>query len=361
MASPHPTPSAHRHPFVQNVAAGLKQHCRVQPGDALLVAVSGGADSVALLRALAVLAPRKEWKLKLSVGHVQHHLRDEAEEDARFVEAMAKELGLPFLRADLELKGKAKGNLEGNARRQRYDALVTMARAAGANAIVTAHHGDDQLETLLMRLLRGTGVRGLRGMAWRRRVQSSEFKVQSSDSGHSALRAPHSALVLLRPMLGVSRADVLAYLADLKQSWREDHTNADATRWRAKLRRDVLPHLHDLRMDAPQRATSLADHVRQVSRVLDDAVRAMLDRVVVEGNERIIDRTDARSQRVVVLGGLLRKLLIEMGVGADRLTWRALKPMVRAIRDTTGGTRTFDLTGGVKVKVTRATVTIQGI
>ena len=123
----------------------------------------------------------------------------------------------------------------------------------------------------------------------------------------------------------------------------------------------MLPHLHDLRMDAPQRATSLADHVRQVSRVLDDAVRAMLDRVVVEGNERIIDRTDARSQRVVVLGGLLRKLLIEMGVGADRLTWRALKPMVRAIRDTTGGTRTFDLTGGVKVKVTRATVTIQGI
>ncbi|MEX2213326.1 MAG: ATP-binding protein, partial [Phycisphaeraceae bacterium] len=172
-------------------------------------------------------------------------------------------------------------------------------------------------------------------------------------------RNPQQRIVLLRPMLNTSRAQVLAYLADLNQPWREDHTNRDTSRWRARLRKDVLPHLHELRPEAGLRATGLADHVRQVSRVLDDAVEAMRDRVVVEGEERIVDRTDARSQRGVVLSGLLRTLLIEKGVGADRLTWRTLRPVVRAIRDTTGGKRTFEFAGGVVVKVTRAAVMIR--
>ena len=162
------------HPLVRAVAEGLRHHCGVREGARLIVAVSGGADSVALLRALAILAPRRNWNLNLAVGHVQHHLRKRgAEADARFVAALAKKLELPFLRADLEPPRPAKGNREDWARKERYGALAEMAQAFGASFMVTAHHGDDQLETMLMRLVRGCSVRGLAGMRWRRRLAGS--------------------------------------------------------------------------------------------------------------------------------------------------------------------------------------------
>jgi tRNA(Ile)-lysidine synthetase-like protein len=345
----------HRHPLIKTVAAALRDRCAAPAGARLLVAVSGGADSVALLRALALLAPRGECGLSLAVGHVHHHLRDEADDDARFVERLAGELKLPFLRGDLDLNHR-RGNLESAARRRRYAALVEMARTIGAPFIVTAHHGDDQLETLLMRLLRGASVRGLRGMAWRRVLRFDDDAGRDGDS--DSARPLAWGCELLRPLLAVGRDEIIRFLRDLGQAWREDHTNADATRLRARLRRDVLPVLHDLKPDIIHRAAGLADHLRQVSALLDDAVSAAADRVVVEGGDRVIDRTDARTLRRVVLGGLLRRLLVAAGAKADRLGGRALAPVLRAIRDATGGTRTFNLSRATVV-LTRDSVTIR--
>src|SRR5690606_36470749 len=108
---------------------------------------------------------------------------------------------------------------------------------------------DDQLETMLMRLLRGSSVRGLAGMAWRRRLPATI----------DPLRRP-----VLRPMLAVTHAQAVAVLRDIGQPWREDLTNADITRWRAALRHQVLPALAAIRADAPHKAVALGEHLRQV-------------------------------------------------------------------------------------------------
>lgn len=239
----------HYHPLVRHVAAGLRRRCGVSQGDALVVAVSGGADSVALLRALHLLADRRTWSLKLIVGHVQHHLREQAEDDARFVAALAGTLGLAFARRDVHPHHHG-GNLEATARRQRYAALVQIAREHGAGFIATAHHADDQLETLLMRLVRGTTVRGLSGIAWRR----------------AAGPEPEAAgISVIRPMLAATHAQAVALLEHLHQTWREDATNVDPSRLRARLRAQVTPRLRALHPHVARHAVQLADAARAVS------------------------------------------------------------------------------------------------
>ena len=340
------TAIAAHHPFTRAVARSLRRRCGVQGGAAVgehvLAAVSGGADSVALLRALAALAPRRRWRLRLTVAHVHHHLRgDDAERDARFVKELAEALGLPFERADLS-PDETPRNVEAWARRARYEALGQIAQRCSATHIATAHHGDDQLETLLMRMMRGTSVQGLRGIAWKK-----GFKLQGSeDRAH-----------VVRPMLGVGRDDVTAFLREIGQTWCEDHTNADVSRERARLRRDVLPVLHDMRPDAAKRAVGMADHARDLDRWLRGEVRrAHRDTVRAEGGTYVMQRDALTGLARVVLTGLLHRVLREAGVPKDRLTRRAVSPMVRAVRDGKGGERVFEFAGGVRVTVTRDVV-----
>lgn len=334
-----PADGASRDMLVRTVAWGLRKRCGVRAGGRLVVAVSGGADSVALLRALVVLKDRRGWELELAVGHVQHHLRgDAAEADAQFVESLATELDLTYLRADLSLQpGK---NVEAEARRERYEALATMARTFEAGLVATGHHADDQLETLLMRMLRGSSVTGLRGIAWRRRLDENVH--------------------VIRPMLGASRVEAVALLERLGQAWREDHTNADVGRVRAKLRAQALPVLREVRADAAKQAVALADHARQMHRLLGVEVARHHERVVHEDGEAVLDRGEARVMPKVVLTALLRQLLKDAGAPKDKLGSRALAPAVRGIRDTKGGQRMFELSAGVRVTVTRDEVRVKG-
>ncbi|WP_407539322.1 tRNA lysidine(34) synthetase TilS [Deinococcus radiomollis] len=181
---------------------------------AVLVAVSGGADSVALLRALVQVGARPQ------VAHLDHALRPESADDAAFVAGLAAELKLPFVseRIDVALVARKRGwNLEDAARRLRYSFLTRAAKAAGLRSILTAHTRSDQTETVLWQVLRGEAV--LSGMPAR--------------SAH-----------VERPWLEVSRAEVLAYLDTLGQPWREDSSNADTRFTRNWIRREVLPLLH---------------------------------------------------------------------------------------------------------------------
>jgi tRNA(Ile)-lysidine synthase len=343
------------HRLVRAVAGALRGRCGVPVGARLLVAVSGGADSVALLRILHALAPRRSWQLALTVGHVQHHLRPEtqAEADARFTAALAEDLKLPLLRADLDPAAPrcATFNPEAWARRERYRALRLMAHSAAAPWVVTAHHADDQLETLLMRVLRGSSVRGLAGMPWRRPL---------------ARDAAEEPVYLIRPMLGADRALVRSFLHDIGQTWREDASNRDRSRLRAALRLEVVPKLTALRPDAPARAVRLGDHLRQVGRLLDAAVASAADRVTRQPGRdgafgwAALDRTEARTLPPVVLAGLLRRLLRHAGVPRDRLGQRKLGPLLRAIRDRAGGQRVFDLGSGIRASVGKDRVRIVG-
>ncbi len=188
---------------------------RLRPGwagELGVVAVSGGADSVALLRALV------ECGAKVVVGHVNHQLRrDESDGDERFVVELANTLGVPVRMVRVNVADLG-GNMESTARRVRYDWLASVAAEAGADWFATGHTADDQAETVLHRMIRGTGLQGLRGIAGVR------------DS-------------ILRPLLTVTRADLLDYLASLRQPFRTDSTNADTAFTRNRIRAELLPLL----------------------------------------------------------------------------------------------------------------------
>lgn len=243
-------PDVAYHPLVKAVARALRQRCGVAEGAHVVVAVSGGADSVALLRAMHHLSHRRKWRLHLTVGHVDHGLRDASAADAAFVVALAASLKLTCDVRKVDLARDAP-NLEAVAREMRYDALSAMAQRAGATFVATAHHADDQLETLLMAMLRGTTVKGLRGIAWQRPLVDG--------------------VTLVRPMLRATHELAMDYLRKLDQPWREDHTNTDAARTRARLRRDVLPVLRELRPGVALKAVELSEHARDIVREDGDA------------------------------------------------------------------------------------------
>ena len=191
-----------------------------QTGQRVGVAVSGGADSVCLLHVLFELAPR--WNLHLSVLHFDHQLRgEESREDARFVERLAKQLGLPIsVRADVTGLAREHGeNLEQAARRERRRFFLEHLRSDAADRIALGHTRRDQAETVLFRFLRGSGTAGLAAI---RPVTSDGF---------------------VRPLLTVDRAAVEQFLRDRNIAWREDSSNASLDFARNRIRHELLPML----------------------------------------------------------------------------------------------------------------------
>ncbi len=190
-------------------------------GDRVVCALSGGPDSVALLDALVGVA--RERELKVVAAHLDHGLRPGSADDARFCAELCASLGVPLRSgvADVAARAARDGEgLESAARRERYAFLRAVKRAEGALAIAVAHTQDDQAETVLLRLLRGSGRSGLAGMRARGRD-------------------------LLRPLLNVSREEVLAHLRTRGLSWREDPTNADTALRRNRVRHELLPYLEN--------------------------------------------------------------------------------------------------------------------
>ena len=191
----------------------------------VLAAVSGGTDSVALLRALTAI--RGQGKGRICVAHLNHQLRPDADDDERFVVELARRLELTceVQRAAVERWAAQSGDgLEAAARSARYHFLEQTAGRLGARFVATAHTADDQAETILHRIVRGTGVRGLAGMA---RVRPL---------GHTTL---------IRPLLEVRRKELRAYLDTLDQPHRHDPSNADLCFTRNRIRHEIMPQLRD--------------------------------------------------------------------------------------------------------------------
>ncbi|MFO0981712.1 MAG: tRNA lysidine(34) synthetase TilS [Planctomycetota bacterium] len=192
---------------------------RLRAPGAALVGVSGGADSVALLRLL--VSGASPWP-QLAVAHVNHGWRGaEADGDEAFVRALAAELALPFLARRVRTVDRR----EAAARQERLVAWREMARACGATTIVLAHTRDDQIETVALRLLRGSGVRGLRALLPVRQLPVAGGR----------------GLLVARPLLATRRSELRAYLARLGQPFREDASNQDLRYARNALRHGVLP------------------------------------------------------------------------------------------------------------------------
>ncbi len=186
------------------------------------LAVSGGADSTALLAALANL--RETLGFEAVVLHVDHGLRPDSHDDARFVEALAARFGLPCRTLRARIRRRPRESLEMAARRTRLAFFARMTRELGLDAIATGHHADDVAETFIMRMARGAGPEGLAGL-----------KPVSHVDG----------ITFIRPLLGLRDSDLRAYLRRRGLTWREDSTNADTSILRNKVRHVILPFLRE--------------------------------------------------------------------------------------------------------------------
>ena len=225
------SPRLRYHLRVRDLAERLLQTIRkqrlIQPGDRVAVAVSGGADSVALLCLLLEL--RSELGIVLSVVHVNHKLRGkESDEDEAFVSDLARQNGLELHSRAAPLSRTLTSGIEAAARELRYDSFREVARGSRITKIATAHTLDDQAETVLLRAMRGSGLRGLAGIY----PQLSPGTV-----GEAAI---------IRPLLALRRDQLKSYLGRLGQTWREDSSNRDTAFLRNRVRQRVLPVLREV-------------------------------------------------------------------------------------------------------------------
>lgn len=330
--------AARRHRFVAEVKRKLRTRCGVIEADPLVIAVSGGGDSVALLGACQVLSHRKshDHNIRSVVAvHVHHHLRDSADQDAEFVKDLCDRLGVKLVVKNV-YPGNKPGSIAANARDMRYEALTQVARSVNASFIAAAHHGDDQLETILIALCRGAGIDGLSGMAWKRPL----------DDGIS----------LVRPLLGLRKANCLAFCQMAELDWREDPTNIDPTQVRARLRRDVLPVLEELWPDAASRATSAADAMA----IARDALDAQLQTTFGDATTQSWNRSDiAQLPLPIIAAGLRRAAIANHPNIAATLGQTLLNQAAEAICSSDRAPKEYHWPGGVVLTVTSKQIQIQ--
>lgn len=309
------------------------------------MACSGGADSSALAVALSAAAR------DLVIAHVVHDLRPPAERlaDRDAARDLARRLGVEFVEAHIR-PGAAGGNAEATARAMRYRALARLSMRCGCRFIATAHHADDQLETVLMALLRGAGPSGLAGIARRRPLRPD------GSTGRTIEEGP----ILIRPMLGVTRAEARSLCREAGVTWSEDRTNADGRRLRAALRARVLPVLEELRPGTSLRASRAAELMRGTGAALRASARDAFAAAGEEQGDYSWRRATLRRLRPVLLGAGLRDMFAGLtgGERLDRLSSRSVDAAVRAIRSTSTDPRTIEFPGGVRVGITASTVTI---
>ncbi len=246
-------------------------HTNIRPGDRICVAISGGADSVALLLAIhnANTAKHDALGVGLSAVHVHHGIRaGEADTDQQFVEALCNRLDihLHLHSANIpERVAKTGETIEEAARNVRYDYFASLIAAGEADAILTAHTLDDQAETVLMKLLRGAWTEGLSAI-------------------HPVVQIPGPRPgKILRPFLNTRRSEIEAYLNQLNQPWREDSTNTDTAYTRNRIRHELMPQLREYNPSLDQTLANLAELAREEEARWQVELNRLLPQILLPG------------------------------------------------------------------------------
>jgi tRNA(Ile)-lysidine synthase len=317
--------------FARSVHEFLRRECRVPESAPIVVAVSGGADSTALLAALTEI--RGMHPRRIVAAHLDHALRGESADDAAFVRALALRLGVELREARLDWDDEARRprkNVEAAGRHERYRFLKRIAedvaQVEGDPFIAVGHTADDVLESFLIALLRGAGPRGL--------------------SHPRARRADR----VVRPLLGRTRREIMAYLDERGLAHIEDPTNRDGSNLRSRLRRDVTPLLE---RENPEVARSAARAARLMAG-LDESwtahTRVLLAALVRSSRpgEIVLDAARGRSYDRHVLTSILRETVARVAVAPPEVGCEPLERIADAWRD--GVHITVELTGGVRVR-----------
>jgi tRNA(Ile)-lysidine synthase len=332
--------SARNH-LQQRVFATVRHHKMLHPGDVAGVAVSGGADSVALLRILQDL--RARLGIRLVVVHFNHQLRGvESDGDEKFVADLAKKNNLEFIAGteDVALWARVHAcNLEDAARKCRYAFFSELVRDGRTTRICVGHTADDQAETVLAKLIRGTGPAGLGGI-----YPATEF--------------------VIRPLIELRRAELREFLRSAGQTWREDSTNLDESRLRARIRAQLLPALEQ---DFQQAIVAHLNHLSTLARDDDEFWNALVDerfaalvstkknalRIAIDDLLKPVTlgtrADDTRSPMTAVTTRLIRRILQELKGDRIGFTSRHVNDVLHLATASTSGHQ-IELPDGITVE-----------
>ncbi|HZR65366.1 MAG TPA: tRNA lysidine(34) synthetase TilS [Terriglobales bacterium] len=279
------------HKLAQSVLGYVRKNDVLHPGDRVGIAVSGGADSVALLRLMLEL--RDELGLVLSVVHLNHTLRGkESDADQEFVRELGQKHDLEFTAESRDAKlyaSERKLSLEAASRELRYEFFSGLL-CSGINRIATAHTLDDQAETVLLKLTRGAGTRGLAGIYPEKAVSTQQLALsrQVFSSGPSAPSNNEihgqTAPSIVRPVLGTRRVALREYLAEIGQAWREDASNRDLRHTRNRIRHEILPRLE---RDVNPSLSEVLAETAEIARAEEEYWSAEILRLLADAWQRI--------------------------------------------------------------------------
>ncbi len=287
----------------------------LQPGK-YIIAVSGGVDSVVLLNVLSKLS-----ELELVVAHFDHGIREDSYKDRVFVEELADSYGLSFVAESTSL---GEGASEDKARSARYKFLFQMMKEYGAHAVVTAHHQDDVLETIIMNLSRGTGRKGLSPMKNRKNV--------------------------LRPLLDYSKAEILRYARSNNLQWREDKTNQDPKYFRNYVRFNIVPKISTAQK---QQLLKMAETSHKRNQEIDELV----DLFINQQETGALDREGFAALPHDVASEVLAQVLRAHNVSFDR---KNIERLVVGLKTLSAGSQ-IPITAGVYFIVDKKTARISGL
>ncbi|HIB95210.1 MAG TPA: tRNA lysidine(34) synthetase TilS [Candidatus Marinimicrobia bacterium] len=270
---------------------GLLSSQLIEKGSSGLLAVSGGVDSVVIAHLFAQV--RESFRLTLAVAHFNHSLRgEESDADEAFVKDWAKALDLPFFSA--QWVSSELSNWEERAREARYGFLDKTCQQLGCDWIATAHHADDQAETLLMRLVEGSGYRGLRGI-------------------------PERNGKVVRPLLKFTKAELTQYASENGLSFREDSSNQDTRFQRNRIRENILPQIQKLNSHFSQTVQRTVSNMVEVAEWVDGHLRDLYGKAVSVSENGLIQIDEKELRKVPPL---LQKELVREVVNENDLPWR---------------------------------------
>jgi tRNA(Ile)-lysidine synthase len=326
--------------FLSMLDQTAREKCGLTPDRPVLLGVSGGADSMALMVGL------HELGYSLVVAHLDHGIREESAEDADYVQTAAARLGLTFIRerVDVLKAAEAEGqSLEEAAREVRYTFLFKQARENQAQAVAVAHQADDQVETVLMHFLRGAGLSGLSGMAYRKVMPLWDPEIP-----------------LVRPLLDLWREDIEAYLAELGVTPRFDQSNLDRTYFRNRLRHELIPNLKTYNPQFRQVLNRTAAVLAGDEDFLNELMRtAWGDCSLGEGEGRILlSRSEFLHQSTAIQRRLLREAVSRLRPDLRDVGFEVVERALAFIESPSEG-KTLDLAARVTLTLLDDTMVIK--
>jgi tRNA(Ile)-lysidine synthase len=310
----------------------LQNICRLDHQREVLVAVSGGPDSLCLLHVL--------WQLgyTLVVAHLDHGLRAESAQEAESVKSLAESLGVKYVTAHRDVKSYAAQNglsIEEAARNLRYRFLFEQAKKDNLQAVAVGHTADDQVETILMHLLRGAGLAGLRGMSYRSLPNSWSREIP-----------------LVRPLLGVWRDEIMEYISRQGLQPALDASNLDRRYYRNRLRHELIPQLETLNPGARQRIWKTAMLLRDDETIIEERVDAAWKQCSLEVGETAVafDVGGMRSQAKAVQRRLARRAIAHLRPGLRDIDLEAVERTLDFLAAPTRSGR-MDLAAGLRLEM----------